>query len=73
MKRIEWLQNVTLEEAARLLVHEGVHIGFEYVYDGNDEYLASVAESGYYSIDGEFYYDDEAAINRNIEFLNEEI
>ena len=34
MKRIEWLQTATLEEVAMLLVHEGVHIGFDYVYDG---------------------------------------
>lgn len=55
MKRIEWLQTATLEEVAMLLVHEGVHIGFDYVYDGDDEYLDSVEESGYYSIDGEFF------------------
>lgn len=67
MKRIEWLQTATLEEVAMLLVHEGVHIGFDYVYDGDDEYLDSVEESGYYSID------DESAINHNIEFLKEEI
>lgn len=67
MKRIEWLQTATLEEVAMLLVHEGVHIGFDYVYDGDDEYLDSVEESGYYSIDGE------SAINHNIEFLKEEI
>ena len=73
MKRIEWLQTATLEEVAMLLVHEGVHIGFDYVYDDDDEYLDSVEESGYYSIDGEFFYDDESAINPNIEFLKEEI
>lgn len=50
MKRIEWLQTATLEEVAMLLVHEGVHIGFDYVYDGDDEYLDSVEESGYYSM-----------------------
>ena len=73
MKRIEWLQTLTLEEVAQLLVHEGVHIGFDYVYNGDDEYIDSVEESGYYSLDGKFFYDNQSAIDRNIEFLNEEI
>lgn len=32
MKRIEWLQTTTLEEVAKLLVHEGSRIGFDYIY-----------------------------------------
>lgn len=68
----DYIKKMTIEDLAKFLVREGIYRDFDYAFDGESEYPIDNYIDVYYTTDGDYFYSEENAIERQIELLQSE-
>lgn len=63
---------MSVQDLAVFLVRPGYLKGFDYEWDGEDEYPVDTYSEGYTTTDGQFFYFEEAAVKHQLEILEYE-